>query len=209
MATITRTVEPTVEPVTLAELKEHGRILNNYEDTYLEALITIARVWCEKYLGQSFVTQTWEQKLDRWPHYANTNRFAAIQLAYGPLQAVNSVQYRDANNNLTTMPSTDYIVTVGSVGRVAPAYNQYWPTTVAIPDAVTVDYSAGYGGASASTDSDASARAVPQTIKHAIKFYALHMYQLRDEDAPPPQIVRSLLDMASFGTYRTLPQDAY
>lgn len=209
MAALTRTTEPTVEPVTLAELKEHGRILHSYEDTYLEGLLIVARAWCEKYLGQSFVTQAWQQKLDQWPCYTNTNRFGEIQLAYGPLQAVSAVQYYDSNNTLATMPSTDYTVSVGNVGRVAPAYNRYWPTTVSRPDVVSVTYSAGYGGASASTDAAASARAVPATIKHAIKFYALHMYQLRDEDAPPPQIVKSLLDLASFGTYRTLPQDSY
>lgn len=206
---LTRTVAPTVEPVTLTDQKEHARILHNYEDTYLEGLIALSRAYCEKHLGQSFVTQTWEMKLDRWPYYENTNRHAAIQLPYGPLQAVSSVQYYDQNSTLTTMPSSDYVVTVGNVGRVAPGYNKYWPTTIPRPDAITVTYQAGYGGAAASTDPTASAAAVPREIKHAIKFYAQHLYQVRDEDAPMPAPVKSLLDMASFGTYRTLPQDSF
>lgn len=209
MATLTKTVEPTVEPVTVTEQKEHARILHSHEDTYLEGLITLSRAWCEKYLGQSFVTQTWEMKLDCWPRQTNLNPYRDIQLPYGPVQAVSSVQYYNEASTLTTMPSSDYVVTIGNVGRVAPGYNKYWPTTIARPDAITVTWSAGYGGASASTDANASAEAVPPVIKHAIKFYAQHLYQVRDEDAPMPTPIKSLLDMASFGTYRVMPTDSY
>lgn len=209
MATLNRTVEPTVEPVTLVEQKEHARILHNHEDTFLESLITVARIGCEKELGQSFVTQTWEMKLDRWPCSTLTNPLGSIELPYGPLQSVTSVQYYDQNSTLTTMPSSDYIVTVGNVGRITPGYSKYWPIAQCQADAILVTWKAGYGGASASTDSSASAEAVPGTIKTAIKVYAQHMYQVRDEDAPMPQLVTRMLNAASFGTHRMIVPDAY
>lgn len=208
MATLTRTVEPTVEPVSLAAQKEHARILHTYEDTFLEGLIEVARVGCEKELGQSFVSQTWEMKLDRWPCQTLTNPLRSIELPYGPLQSVTSVQYYDQTSTLTTMPSSDYIVTVGNVGRITPGYNKYWPTNIDRADAITVTWSAGYGGASASTNPTASAEAVPATIKTAIKVYAQHMYQVRDEDAPMPQLVTRMLNAASFGTHRMIVPDA-
>ncbi len=209
MATIARTVDATLEPVTVSELKEHGRILHNYEDTLLEVYLTNARNYCEKYLGQAFVSQTWEMKLDRWPRPSLTNEFSAIPLPYGPVQAVNSVVYINSSSTSTTMPSTDYIVSAGNVGRIAPGYSKHWPTTLCRPDAITVTWSAGYGGAAASTDAQASATAVPVNIKRAIMFYAMYMYQVRDEDAPIPRAVKDLLDSCSFGTHRMLAPDSY
>ncbi len=209
MASINRTADATAEPVTVSELKEHGRILHNYEDTLLEVYLTNARNYCEKYLGQAFVSQTWEMKLDRWPRRTLTNEFGAIPLPYGPVQAVSSVSYVSASSTTATMPSTDYIVSASNVGRIAPGYSKHWPTTLCRPDAITVTWSAGYGGAAASTDATASAAAVPVNIKRAIMVYALHMYQARDEDAPIPRMVKDLLDSCSFGTHRMLAPDSY
>jgi uncharacterized phiE125 gp8 family phage protein len=209
LATYTRTVDPTQEPVTVDQLKEHARILHTYEDTLLEGNLLVARARCEKQIGQSFVTQTWELKADRWPHCTPQNPHRAIELAYGPLQAVSSVEYYNTSDVLTTMPSSDYVVSIGNIGRIAPGFNKYWPATISRLDAIKVTFLAGYGGASASTDAVASANAVPRMAKHAIKVFAQHLYQVRDEDAPVPQLVSDMLETVSFGTYRSISPDAY
>lgn len=201
MAGLTRTVDPIVEPVSLDEAKRHLRRLDSYEDTTIQEYVTAARAWCEGYLGQSFVTQTWEYKLDKWP-------CGEVELPKGPVLAVSSVTYVASGSTATTLSSTAYIVSTGSNGRVAPAYGTSWPTTLKRPDAITITYQAGYGTSAASTDSAASAAAVPGTIKSAVKIYTGYLMQERDMNSTRPEAVVNLLDAASFGQYMHKTPDA-
>jgi uncharacterized phiE125 gp8 family phage protein len=52
------TVQPTVEPITLAEAKMHLRIDGDFEDTILLDYIRAARAHVERFTGLSFTEQT-------------------------------------------------------------------------------------------------------------------------------------------------------
>jgi uncharacterized phiE125 gp8 family phage protein len=208
MAGLTRTVDCTVEPVSLDEAKRHLRRLDSYEDTTIQEYVTAARSLCEESVGQAFVTQTWEYKLDRWPRVSPENRFGSIELARGPVQAVSSVSYLNTAGATTTMPSSDYVVSTGHPGRVTPRFGISWPLITSQADCITVTYKAGYGGAAASTDSEASAAAVPGTIKSAIKIYTGYLMVERDQNTPMPAAVLSLLSAAHTGQYMHQTPDA-
>jgi len=183
MPAIVQTAAPAIEPVTLAEAKAHCRIDVTADDDYVSALITAARQWCEKRLGQSFITQTWRLSLDRFPPHC-------FELPYSPLLAVSSVTYYDEGNALQTLSTSLYEVDANSrPGRLAPVWGESWPSTYERMNAVAVTYTAGYG--SAASD-------VPAGVKHAIKLLVGHWYENREastdaESKDIPHGVESLL----------------
>jgi len=202
MAGLVRTVEPTLEPVSLQEQKDHARILDSQEDDVIGSYITAARAQCEATQGQAYVTQTWRKQIDRFPVYRRLNPHRAIYLDRPPLQAVTSVTYIATDGTSTVMPSSDYVVnTDARPGYITPKYNSSWPTAQFVPNAVTVVYQAGYGGTGASVSATTSAAQVPAQTKLAIKVLAQHYYQNRDMDTPMPQAVASLLTSSDCGIY--------
>jgi uncharacterized phiE125 gp8 family phage protein len=74
-------------------------------------------------------------------------------------------------------------------GRVFLKYNQTWPDSLGIQNAVTLTYTAGYG---------ATANLVPEGLKTAIKMLVSHWYEHRETAAEKqlmtiPLAVESLL----------------
>ncbi len=200
MASAIRTVQPAVEPVTLDELKQHARISFANEDTLLLTHITTAREYCERYLGQAFVNQTWRMTIDRWPVWTTHGKLRAIELPWAPLQSITSIVYNDTAGASTVLASSAYTVgTDQRPGIVTPLYGTFWPIIRYQVQPIQVTYVAGYGGAAA-TDAQ-SAAAVPMPIKTAIKLYAQYLYQVRDVDGDAPKAVHALLDSCSFGNY--------
>lgn len=211
MAGLVRTVEPTLEPVSLQEQKDHARIVGSQEDSIIASYITAARVRCENKQGQAYVTQTWRKQLDRFPHATRHNPHRSIYLDRPPLQYVTSVTYLDQQGTSTVMPSSDYLVnTDDKPGSICPKYNGLWPTTQFVPGAISIVYQAGYGGTGASVAATTSAAQVPETTKLAIKTLAQYYYQNRDTDGVLPQAVEDLLASSDFGIYRIpTPEDFY
>jgi len=151
---------PTVEPVDLAEAK----IAVNYaesqsdKDEWFLPTIVAAREWAENFTGRAFLTQTWDLKLDRFPSWG-------IELPKPPLQSITSITYIDTDGVTQTLGVSLYTTSrpVGPYampGYVVPAYQQTWPSTRAVPDAVTVRFVCGYG---------TGAQTVPQSIRLAMK----------------------------------------
>ena len=52
------TVQPTVEPITLAEAKMHLRVDSDFEDALIQDYIKAARAHVERFTGLSFTVQT-------------------------------------------------------------------------------------------------------------------------------------------------------
>lgn len=161
-----QTAAPATEPVTLAEAKSHLRVDGTDDDTLITELIKGARQLVEGNTGRSLITQTWRLTLDRFPRNDE-----AIQLERPPLISVESVQYVDTNGATQEMATADYIVDTSHVqGEVALAYDKTWPDTRAQRNAVLVNYTAGYGAASA----------VPEALKAAIKLRLGDLYENRE-----------------------------
>jgi uncharacterized phiE125 gp8 family phage protein len=198
--TIKQTTVPSVEPVTLAELKEHLRLLHSAQDSMLSGLIVAARQRAEAYTRRAFVTSTWEATWSRIPCRGHGRELFAgrkLDLPRGPLVAVTWLKYLDSDGVQQTYDSANYTVDTDSEpGRVVLKPTASWPTLGDYPAAVRVQFTAGYGGAT-----DALKRAaVPETAKLAIKFLAAHWYanpmpvNIGNITTPLPEHVHALLN---------------
>ena len=158
---ITTTTQPTVEPISLSEIKSHLRLTTTAaeaaaytnEDDLLNRLITAARTQAEQETGRRFITQTLTMYLNGWP----SERY--IRIPYPPLQSA-TVTYRlegegDYDNTLSIV-DTDI---VSEPGRIILQPNESWPSGTLYTDKpIKIVFVCGYG----------LAVAVPENIKDAI-----------------------------------------
>lgn len=177
---------PTEEPVTLTEAKARLRVDGTEEDTDVAALIAECREACEDETQRAFVTQTLTATFDRFP-------IGEFHLPRPPLQSVAWVKYYDLSGTLQTLdPSLYHVAAAGEPGRIRHAFGIIWPfTQFGRPEAVQVQYVAGYGGASA----------VPGKAKAAIKLLMADRYMHRGDGSPEefPAACRRLLNSLEFG----------
>jgi len=138
---------PAVEPLSLAEAKDHLRVDGTAEDALIGALVQAARESLDGaagWLGRALVTQTWDWLLDEFP--AASDR--ALRVPLPPLQSVASLKYLDLAGTEQTWSPANYLVDAAAApARILPAYGLAWPTARRVANAVTVRFAAGYGGA--------------------------------------------------------------
>jgi uncharacterized phiE125 gp8 family phage protein len=194
---VRRLSQPAVEPVSLAEAKQHLRVDTADDDTYIGSLIKAAREWVEEYLDRSLVYTQWQVKADLFPvefevprpPMATDGTFTAVVLSY------------EATDGTTkTVAGSDYRVDRDATPAVVRnVYNGTWPSdAVYDSNAITLTFWAGYG---------ADATNVPQVVKHACLMLVAHWYERRmAADAmgarEVPLGVRALLDSGRWGNYR-------
>ncbi len=160
--TLFRTVEPAVEPVTLAEVKAQLRIAHASEDTLLAGLIRAARDEVERATGVALIDQTWRLVLDRWP------RNATVLLQRHPVREVLSVTVYGAEGEAALLPPADY--QLDPLSRPARLHIDRAPDPLRRMNGVEIDFSAGFG--EAGTD-------VPDMLKRAILQLVAHWYEFR------------------------------
>lgn len=134
-----QTSEPVALALTMAEAKQALRI--EEDDTSLDTMIGI---WvagiteeAEAQTRRAFVNRGMRVTLDAFPD--------AIQLS-APTFSVEAVRYLDPDGVERTLDPGDYYVDkVTTPGYIVPARGRAWPATEAHVNAVSVDYTAGYG----------------------------------------------------------------
>jgi uncharacterized phiE125 gp8 family phage protein len=147
-------------------------------------LIKVATEYAEQFQNRSYITQTLELRMDCFPQFL-------IELQRPPSISVTSIKYIDSNGDTQTLDASKYTTDFNSyVARITPAFNEIWPTTRAIIDAVTIEYVAGYG------DADD----VPETIKQALLLLITNWYVNREPVvdgtiAKVPWTIDALLNM--------------
>lgn len=173
---------PGTEPITPDELKIHLRIGDPAEDAYLGGLITTARKHLEETYWTQFVTATYDQYSDRFS--------SPLMLGHPPLGSISSVKYTDVDGTLQTAATSVYEADeIDGVGGVRLKYQQTWPVDVrGHKDSVVVQFTAGYGAASA----------VPEPIKQAIKLYCGFLYWSREPDKYEEQALRACMGPYDF-----------
>jgi uncharacterized phiE125 gp8 family phage protein len=156
-----------IEPVSVAEVKNHLRITDNYEDTLISGLIASARRIVEQYTRRSLVNQTWRLYRDDFP-YSDT-----IELPFPPLVSVTHVKYYDQDEALQTLSPSQYQTDNRSTpGLIVLSEDGAWPLTEGDKvNAVEIEFIAGYG---------ATAAAVPSPIRLAITHLVCHWFEHRE-----------------------------
>ena len=179
--------QPTTEPLTLQEVKNHLRIDGNYDDALLGSFITSARMYFESQCEISIASQELLLALDSFDDI--------VYLPRGPVQSVEDISYADSENNQDSMD--DWIEDlVSNPARITPAFGQSWPATAEVVNAVQVSYTTGYSTPSM----------VPKLLKSGMLFYVSHLYENRsavtDSDLKEvPMAVASIVTIYTTGIY--------
>lgn len=174
-----RTVAPTEEPLTLAEVKEHLASADpdlTADDNWITAQITAVREYAEQETGRSLITQTWQRVTDQFPGGCwdgeNGLDGNAIRLEKGPIQSITSIVYVDMGGTSQTLANTEYVTdSTGAVTRIAPRFGKLWPIALPQLGSVTVTFVAGYG----------AANQVPEGLKTWMKLRLAALYENREE----------------------------
>lgn len=167
---LTLVTGPTEEPLSVDEAREHLRS-DPDDDTYVALLVSAVREVFEMETGRQLMTATWRLKLDAFPKGREP-----IELPRAPLQSVTSVTYLDTDGVTQTWSDTEYTVDAPAgdtplPGRVYPSLDENYPTVTGhVPDAVTIEYVAGYE----------SRAVVPDGIKATLLLMIGDLYENRE-----------------------------
>ena len=167
------TVAPAVEPLTLADAKLHLRVETaaTAEDALITALIVAARNKAEAETGRALITQTLVLTLDGFPRWSQI-----IRLPRPLAQSITSIQYVDTAGDTQTWAADQYDTDLpsgeqGLFARITPAFGVSYPTTRRQMNTVTITWVAGYG----------LAVTVPEAIKAAMRLAIGHWFEHREE----------------------------
>lgn len=169
------------DPVTTAEAKTYCQIDGSTSDTLIGSFITAATEYIQKRTGQQFISATLKETWDVFPDAlafagngtARRQYPAWLMLDRRPVTSISFVKYYDTDGTLTTASTSDYWTDLNSrPARIFPTDAvAVWPDTqVGRPESVQVQYVVGY----------ASASAVPEVYKVAIKALVKHWYNNRE-----------------------------
>lgn len=164
MAAWKRTTTP--DPcLTLEDLKSHLRVEIDDDDPVVSRMLATATSHVEAFLSRQLMPATFVLKLDGFPA-------CDIALPRPPLASVTSIEYVDIGGQTQLVSPADYTVDdISEPGRIRLAYGASWPSTLAVEQAVTITYVAGY----------ADADSIPPDILQAIRETVTLYYEERGE----------------------------
>lgn len=161
---------PEIEPLTADEARARLNIPSDLvSDETMDSLIATARQqfdgpdgWLG---GRALITQTWRGTLDEFP-YGDP----CIRIPLPPLQDVLGVDYLDGAGVSRTIDLADIqVIRDERKPFIIPAPGKSWPATLCRPDAVTIEFVAGWG--------DEPAK-IPGPIISAIVLHISHLCSL-------------------------------
>lgn len=190
--------QPAYEPVSLADVYAHLRLdaegspLSHPDDAMLTRQIETARKMVEAMARRSFVQQKVRLSVAAFPTGEHADR---ILLRRPPVLSVSAVRYYDGSNVLQDLSASDYYVTDEQIPELRLAASFSAPTVYDRPDAVRVEYYAGYepDGASPASREQYIAN-VPKPLRDAILLTVQLLYDsMSDKDAEKIQLMREAL----------------
>jgi len=128
----------TGDVVTLEEAKAHCSIDGTAWDSLLPIYIDAAVAAAEDYLGRALRPQQWQLTLDTFPA-------GAIELPRGPVTAIDSVDYLDAERVEQVLDDAFWIADlISDPQQIVRDPEQQWPETARVPNAVSVTFTTGF-----------------------------------------------------------------
>lgn len=171
IAAINTPTGETAEPITLAQAKDHLRVVGTDEDAYITSLIVAAREAAEGRTQRALVPRNEALALECWP--------AAIRLPWPPLMAVTAIEYDTQDDTEQTVPDTGYRVnSYVEPARITRKGTEGWPAVRTGDAAIRVRYRTGY----------ASPSSVPASLRQWMLLAIGTMYENRESAAPGAQI---------------------
>jgi uncharacterized phiE125 gp8 family phage protein len=172
---LTRISAPTLEPVSLEEAVAFLRVDSEDEAAIIETSISVAREIVEDFTGRALLSQGWQYTASDWPSlkhgqiYSNGSR--SIYLDRTPLASVESIKYfpADGTAQQTLATSAYYVLTAPQPGFVFLKASESWPALADRPDAVEVNFTAGYE----------TPEQVPAIQRQAVLLALSHVYENR------------------------------
>ena len=164
--------EPAVEPVSVADAKDHLRLDHERDDTLLQGLIRAARGHVEHETGLAMIEQSWRRYLDDWP----VNR--CVPLARHPVRRVTDVSLYDADGVPHAMPG-DWM-RLDTVSRPARLLVSDAVPPGAAMNGIEIEFVAGL----AETPAE-----VPDGLRRAVLLLVAHWYEFRGAVSPDRQPV--------------------
>ncbi len=129
---------PRALPISLTQAKKHLREDGSDQDYIIDALIRAAAESVQNETDRQLVTATHDVAFDAFPG-------GAWRMPRAPLRDVTHVKYFDTNGAQQTLAASVYLVDKArEPGRLSLAYQQVWPPTYSVPNAVTVRQVSGY-----------------------------------------------------------------
>lgn len=158
---------PVEEPISLAQARLHLRIPADVtdEDALINGLIAAVRSYAEHETSRYLVTQRIRATGDRFS--------PALMIERGNVQSVDAVRYLDLAGVWQTMAASDWVADPVDPVRITPRFGRIWPIPVPQIASVQVEFTAGYGGASA----------VPDGLKQWMLVRLGALYENREEVA--------------------------
>ncbi|WP_199626829.1 head-tail connector protein [Rhizobium sp. OAE497] len=161
---------PSAEALTLGEVKAHLRLDGAEEDALLVSLISVAREHLERVSGLCLMTQTWRLYLDSVPEDG------MIQIARGPVQAIESVTLYDAGGEEVSWPVEGHVL--DRQARPARLLLKRGEGVARAINGIEIDFSAGFGESGAE---------VPDVLKRAMLMHVAQMFAFRGAVATADQ----------------------
>jgi uncharacterized phiE125 gp8 family phage protein len=161
--------------VSLADFKQHVNwdTADTSQDTVMTAYINAATEQAQLFTGRQFLNASWSLLLDTFP-----NR---IKLSKSPFVSVTSVKYYDMDNVLQTLSASEYKVKDGGTyGLASIEFDGSIPSIYDKPDAVVIEYVAGYGAS------------VPSPVIVAVMIQAANFFANRESEQTGTTVIQLL-----------------
>ncbi|MDX1949584.1 MAG: phage head-tail connector protein [Rickettsiales bacterium] len=149
--------EPTIEPLTIDEVKRFVRITGDYENNTIQDLIKSARQDAERYMKSSILKQKWRLS---FKYYVDNE----IEMPMGPVISIDEINIIGKDGSESLFNSSFY--------QLSPA--KYFLFFDKIPSGrfITIDYFTGFGE---------TLQSVPAQIKTALLNQVAYLYENRNK----------------------------
>tara|TARA_R100001244_G_scaffold47793_2_gene42604 strand:- start:473 stop:1066 length:594 start_codon:yes stop_codon:yes gene_type:complete len=166
---LTRLTTPTIDPVSLAEMKTHLRVDGDDEDAAITDAMADAAAFIETHCNIALAPASWEILFD-------TPASLPLTLPIWPVTSVDSVTYSNGDSPDPEVEASIYRLVKGQPATMHLAYDATWPSMRTEAAALRVLVTAGWPGDGASPEVWTG----PLQARRAIKLVVGHWYANRE-----------------------------